>query len=57
MQIEDYLYQKKLYQPLTGKKPTEMKIDELKLLDRQALGVIILEEFFLAHYHDKLYQG
>ncbi|KAK2456788.1 hypothetical protein QL285_004126 [Trifolium repens] len=42
MQIEDYLYQKKLYQPLTGKKPTEMKDDEWKLLDRQALGVIRL---------------
>jgi len=24
MQIEDYLYQKKLYLPLTGQKPTDM---------------------------------
>jgi len=25
MQIEDYLYQKKLYLPLTGQKPTDME--------------------------------
>ena len=42
MQIEDYLYQKKLYQPLTGTKPEGMKEDEWNLLDRQALGVIRL---------------
>ena len=42
MQIEDYLYQKKLYQPLTEKKPDAMKDDEWALLDRQALGVIRL---------------
>ena len=42
MQIEDYLYQKNLYQPLSGKKPDSMKADEWNLLDRQALGVIRL---------------
>ncbi|KHN42250.1 Retrovirus-related Pol polyprotein from transposon TNT 1-94, partial [Glycine soja] len=40
MQIEDYLYQKKLYQPLSGVKPDDMKQEEWNLLDRQALGVI-----------------
>uniref|UniRef100_A0A803L6Q2 CCHC-type domain-containing protein n=1 Tax=Chenopodium quinoa TaxID=63459 RepID=A0A803L6Q2_CHEQI len=42
MQIEDYLYQKKLYQPLEEKKPDGMQETEWKLLDRQALGVIRL---------------
>ena len=42
MHIEDYLYQKKLYQPLLGKKPDDMKEDDWNLLDRQALGVIRL---------------
>uniref|UniRef100_A0A803LBR6 CCHC-type domain-containing protein n=1 Tax=Chenopodium quinoa TaxID=63459 RepID=A0A803LBR6_CHEQI len=42
MQIEDYLYQKKLYQPLEEKKPDGMQEAEWKLLDRQALGVIRL---------------
>ncbi|PNX64147.1 retrovirus-related Pol polyprotein from transposon TNT 1-94, partial [Trifolium pratense] len=42
MQIEDYLYQKKLYQPLSGKKPDDMKQEDWALLDRQALGVIRL---------------
>ncbi|CAJ2648559.1 unnamed protein product [Trifolium pratense] len=42
MQIEDYLYQKKLYQPLSGKKPDDMKQEDWVLLDRQALGVIRL---------------
>ena len=42
MQIEDYLYQKNLYQPLSGKKPDSMKEEEWNLLDRQALGVIRL---------------
>lgn len=42
MQIEDYLYQKKLHQPLTEKKPESMKDDEWNLLDRQALGVVRL---------------
>uniref|UniRef100_A0A803MM02 Retrovirus-related Pol polyprotein from transposon TNT 1-94-like beta-barrel domain-containing protein n=1 Tax=Chenopodium quinoa TaxID=63459 RepID=A0A803MM02_CHEQI len=41
MQIEDYLYQKNLYLPLTSK-PSGMKEDEWKVLDRQALGVIRL---------------
>ena len=34
MQIEDYLYQKKLYQPLSGIKPDDMKQEEWNLLDR-----------------------
>ena len=42
MQIEDYLYQKKLYLPLTGQKPTDMEQAEWDLLDRQTLGVIRL---------------
>ncbi|KAM6563004.1 hypothetical protein CsatB_023002 [Cannabis sativa] len=42
MQIEDYLYQKKLYQPLSQKKPEGMKDEEWNLLDRQALRVIRL---------------
>nr|KYP55015.1 hypothetical protein KK1_001219 [Cajanus cajan] len=35
MQIEDYLYQKKPYQPLSGSKPEGMK-------DEDALGIIRL---------------
>jgi len=42
MQIEDYLYQKKLYLPLTGHKPTDMEQAGWDLLDRQTLGVIRL---------------
>ncbi|KAI5418166.1 hypothetical protein KIW84_042703 [Lathyrus oleraceus] len=42
MQIEDYLYQKKLHQSLMETKPDSMKEDEWNLLDRQALGVIRL---------------
>jgi len=42
MQIEDYLYQKKLYQPLSGDKPDDMRQKEWNLLDRQVLGVIRL---------------
>ena len=34
MQIEDYLYQKKLYQPLSRIKPDDMKQEEWNLLDR-----------------------
>ena len=40
MQIEDYLYLKKLYQPLEETKPEGMQEVEWKLLDRQALRVI-----------------
>lgn len=42
MQIEDCLYQKRLYQPLSKKKPEGMKDEDWALLDRQALGVIRL---------------
>jgi len=42
MQIEDYLYQKKLYLPLTGQKPTDMEQSDWDLLDRQTLDVIRL---------------
>ncbi|KAE8688563.1 Retrovirus-related Pol polyprotein from transposon TNT 1-94 [Hibiscus syriacus] len=42
MQIEDFLYQKNLYQPLSGKQPKGMKNEDWALLDRQALGVIRL---------------
>ena len=41
MQIEDYLYSKKLHLPL-GEKPEGMKDDEWNLIDRQVLGVIRL---------------
>nr|GEW88871.1 retrovirus-related Pol polyprotein from transposon TNT 1-94 [Tanacetum cinerariifolium] len=42
MQIKDYLYQKKLYEPLAEAKPTGMKAEDWTLLDRQALGVVRL---------------
>ena len=42
MQIEDYLYGKKLHLPLLGGKLATMKDDEQTLLDRQVLGVIRL---------------
>ena len=42
MQIEDYLYQKKLHLPLLGTKPEEMPTAEWELLDRQVLGVVRL---------------
>ena len=42
MQIEDYLYGKKLHLLLLGKKPNTMKDDEWTLLGRLILGVIRL---------------
>ena len=42
MQIEDYLYQKQLHEPLSRKKSEKMKQAYWDLLDRQALGVIRL---------------
>ena len=42
MQIEDYLYGRKLHLPLLGTKPESMKAEEWVLLDRQVLGVIRL---------------
>ncbi|GJT85148.1 hypothetical protein Tco_1066865 [Tanacetum coccineum] len=42
MQIEDYLYQKKLHEPLAEVKRTGMKAKDWTLLDRQALGVVRL---------------
>ncbi|XP_038697963.1 uncharacterized protein LOC119995516 [Tripterygium wilfordii] len=42
MQIEDYLYGKKLHQPLSGDKPPSLTEDDWKLLDRQVPGVIRL---------------
>jgi hypothetical protein len=44
MQMEDYLYQKDLFLPLSGvaKKPTAMKDEEWEILDRKALGMIWL---------------
>ena len=42
MQIEDYLYQKRLHEPLEEEKPDSMDEKEWKLLDRQALGVVRL---------------
>ena len=42
MQIEDYLYGRKLHLSFLGKKPEAMKAEEWALLDRQVLGVIRL---------------
>ncbi|GJX22832.1 retrovirus-related pol polyprotein from transposon TNT 1-94 [Tanacetum coccineum] len=42
MQIEDYLYQKKLHEPLAEAKPTGIKAEVWTLLDRQALSAIRL---------------
>ena len=42
MQIEDYLYRRKLHLPLLGTKPEAMKVEKWALLDRQILGVIRL---------------
>ena len=42
MQIEDYLYGKKLHLPLLGEKLATMKDEEWAFLDRQVLGVIKL---------------
>jgi hypothetical protein len=42
MQIEDYLYRKKLHLPLLGKKPDKIEDAEWALLDRHVLGVIRL---------------
>ena len=41
MQMEDFLFNKKLHLPL-GSKPEGMKAEEWNLLDRQALWVIRL---------------
>ena len=40
MQIEDYLYGKKLHLPLLRKKHEIMKDEDLNLLNKQVLGVI-----------------
>ena len=45
MQIEDYLYGRKLHLPLLGTKPESMKVEEWALLDKQVLGVIRLTLF------------
>ena len=42
MQIEDYLYEKKLHLPLLRTKPKTMKDEDWNLLNRQVLGVIQL---------------
>ncbi|XP_041025263.1 uncharacterized protein LOC121265638 [Juglans microcarpa x Juglans regia] len=42
MQIEDYLYGKRLHLPLLGKKPESMTDAEWTLLDRQVLGLVQL---------------
>ncbi|WVZ05968.1 hypothetical protein V8G54_019314 [Vigna mungo] len=42
MQIEDYMYQKGMQEPLTGKKPEATKEEEWSFLDRKALGAIRL---------------
>ncbi|VFQ78537.1 unnamed protein product [Cuscuta campestris] len=40
MQIEDVLYQKDLYQTLSGEKPEKMSDADWAILDRKALGVV-----------------
>ena len=42
MQIEDYVYQKKLHESLLGVMPEGMKLADWDLLDRQALKVNLL---------------
>ena len=42
MQIEDLLYQKDLYLPLKGTRPSEMKKDDWEVLDRKALCTVRL---------------
>ena len=42
MQIEDYLYVRKLHLPHLGTKPEAMKAEKWALFDRQVLGVIRL---------------
>ena len=42
IQIEDYLYQKDLHELLLGVKPDTMTMEQWKLKDRQALGLIRL---------------
>jgi len=42
MQIEDYLYQRKLYKPLKGIKPDDMSAEQWEEMDRSALTVIRL---------------
>ena len=42
MQIEDYLYQKDLHEPLLRVKSDTMTTEQWKLKDRQALGLIRL---------------
>ena len=44
MQMEDYLYQKDLFLPLSGvaKNSAAMKDEEWEILDRKALGTIRL---------------
>lgn len=40
MQIEDYLYEKQLYQPLVGTRPEKMLAKEWALLDRRAVSIV-----------------
>ena len=42
MQIEDYLYQKDLHEPLTGVKSESMTEEKWNLKDRKTLGLIRL---------------
>ena len=42
IQIEDYLYQKDLHEPLLGVMPDTMTTEQWKLKDRKALGMIRL---------------
>jgi acyl-activating enzyme 14 len=42
MQIEDYLYGKKLHLPPLESKPENMQEEDWLLLDRQVLGIIWL---------------
>ena len=46
MQIEDYLYQKKLHESLSEKKPEAMKKENCNRLDRKALwcGQVVIDE-------------
>ncbi|KAB5511771.1 hypothetical protein DKX38_028799 [Salix brachista] len=49
MQIEDYLYGKKLHLPLLGTKPNNITATDWDLLDRQVLGVRLTLSRSVAH--------
>ena len=49
MQIEDYLYGRKLHLPILRTKPESMKVEEWALLDRQVLRIQSSFNLLLGH--------